>query len=118
MKILATIPNDIFEKIRRRKSIDAKESTTLLNAIRNGLLMPTIHPEYKKTLKVLFLEEMGEDLLNDFVNFLTSELCEDCKECEPRLSPEWMPKGLACKTEGEVKWLISKKDEFIIMRGK
>lgn len=53
----------------------------------------------------LELFRQPEDEIDRFVDFLISENCEGCKECEPRFEGEWRP-HFACVEEGRAKWLL------------
>lgn len=48
---------------------------------------------------------MNSDLIDSFVDYLIQETCQGCKDCEPRLSPEWSP-DVVCLHEGYAKWLM------------
>lgn len=52
---------------------------------------------------------MGE--IDNFVSFLIRENCGGCKECEPRLSTDWMP-NFACVEEGRAKWLLDMAEKY------
>lgn len=53
---------------------------------------------------------MKEDLIMQFVNYLISETCQGCTECNP-LSNE--KQNVVCVCEGECKWYVQKAKEFI-----
>ena len=46
---------------------------------------------------------MNEDLIMQFVNYLISETCQGCTECDP-LSNE--KQNAVCVCEGECKWYV------------
>lgn len=50
-------------------------------------------------------------VIDEFLELLISETCEDCKECEPRLSTDWMPK-FACCEEGYVKFYMKLAEQL------
>ena len=51
------------------------------------------------------------EIIDKFVDFLITELCEGCTECEPRLDPDWKP-NFACVEEGRAKWLINMAEKW------
>ena len=51
------------------------------------------------------------DLIDRFVDYLITENCEGCKQCEPRLSTRWS-NGVICAAEGEAKWLLDMAERF------
>ena len=44
------------------------------------------------------------DEIDEFVDFLITETCEGCRECEPRSNCEF---PIACVEEGRAKWLLA-----------
>lgn len=58
------------------------------------------------------MSKEAKEEIDLFVNFVISEMCQGCTECEPRLPEGWMDQGLACTIEGKAKWLMALAKEF------
>jgi len=52
-----------------------------------------------------YAKKIREKTIDEFLDLLISETCENCRICEPRLSAEFNPR-IACSDEGYVKWYI------------
>ena len=50
------------------------------------------------------------NIIDKFVDFLITENCEGCGECEPRLSEAWS--NVCCVEAGKAKWLLEQANRF------
>ena len=57
------------------------------------------------------------DIIDDFVDFLITEQCQGCTECEPRLPSKWKP-GFACCIQGIAKDFMEQGKQYKAERGK
>lgn len=48
--------------------------------------------------------------IDKFVEYLISELCQGCTECEPRLSDEW--NETVCLHQNDAKWMMEMAKNF------
>ena len=48
--------------------------------------------------------------IDRFVEYLISELCQGCTECEPRLSDEW--NETVCLHQNDAKWMMEMAKNF------